>query len=230
MILLKLLQKTHDDNLSTQVSQCLTNVERRMFHWIRCYLFFVFTIIYGFLCFAMLSELKNQKRFLSQVRNIPKLTTQKKTVEIVKEELFDSILETENQDDVDLDEVVRNTNNPQEVVILIKRYESIPKRKNMRIINVAGNQRLLLKTFQDERWIFGYGGIEPIAEVLQEYIILQDSNLELSYFKTNFRLISKACRKNLSLFKSSISISYVTQQTVHPTFLQIFLVFSSPKI
>lgn len=87
-------------------------------------------------------------------------------MEIIKEELFGSILETENQDDVDLDEVVRNTNNPQEVVILIKRYESIPKRKNMRIINVAGNQRLLLKTFQDERWIFGYGGIEPIAEVL----------------------------------------------------------------
>lgn len=48
-------------------------------------------------------------------------------MEIIKEELFGSILETENQDDVDLDEVVRNTNNPQEVVILIKRYESIPK-------------------------------------------------------------------------------------------------------
>lgn len=46
-------------------------------------------------------------------------------MEIVKEELLGSNSETEDQDNLDLDEVVRNTNYSQEAVILIERYEGI---------------------------------------------------------------------------------------------------------
>lgn len=36
----------------------------------------------------------------------------KETVDMVKEALLGSILETKDQDDLNLDQVVRNTNNP----------------------------------------------------------------------------------------------------------------------
>lgn len=44
---------------------------------------------------------------------------------IVKEELLSSVLEMEDQDDLDLDEAVQNTNDAQEAIMVIKRYEGI---------------------------------------------------------------------------------------------------------
>ena len=54
-----------------------------------------------------------------------KLTTKLKTMNIVKEELLSSVLEMEDQDDLDLDEAVQNTNDAQEAIMVIKRYEGI---------------------------------------------------------------------------------------------------------
>lgn len=42
-------------------------------------------------------------------------------MEIVKEELLGSVLETEDNDDLDMDEVMKNTNDAQEAIKLIKR-------------------------------------------------------------------------------------------------------------
>ena len=44
---------------------------------------------------------------------------------IVKEKLLSSVLEIEDQDDLDLDEAVQNTNDAQEAIMVIKRYEGI---------------------------------------------------------------------------------------------------------
>lgn len=66
-------------------------------------------------CCVLLCYDKPKKIFkvlLSEFRNIPKLTMKKETVDMVKEALLGSILETKDQDDLNLDQVVRNTNNP----------------------------------------------------------------------------------------------------------------------
>ena len=87
--------------------------------------------------------------FLSQVRNILKGAAKKKMVEIVKEELLSSILEMEDQDDLDLDEAVKHTKEPQEAITIIKRYDKILKKQNKKIINILGKQGLLLKWFKE---------------------------------------------------------------------------------
>ena len=76
-------------------------------------------------------------------------------MKIVKEELLDSIIEREDQDDLDMGEVVKNTNVAQEAITLINRYEGTLKSKNIRIINIVGNQEFLLKRFKEEMdfWI-----------------------------------------------------------------------------
>ena len=52
-------------------------------------------------------------------------------------------------------EVVKNTNVAQEAITLINRYEGTLKSKNIRIINIVGNQEFLLKRFKEEMdfWI-----------------------------------------------------------------------------
>ena len=52
-------------------------------------------------------------------------------------------------------EVVKNTNVAQEAITLINRYEGALKSKNIRIINIVGNQEFLLKRFKEEMdfWI-----------------------------------------------------------------------------
>ena len=69
---------------------------------------------------------------------------------MVKEELLNSVLETEDQYDLDLEKAVKRTNDTQEVITIIQKYEDILKSKNNRIINIAGDQGLLLKRFKEE--------------------------------------------------------------------------------
>lgn len=73
-------------------------------------------------------------------------------MEIVKEELLNSILETEDQDDLDLHKAVKNTKESKEAVKIIKKYEEILENQNKRIINIErtpwehmGKQGQLLK-------------------------------------------------------------------------------------
>ena len=70
-------------------------------------------------------------------------------MDIAKEKLLSSILEIEDQDDLDIDIAVKHTNRAQEVFTLIKTYESI-KSKNKRIIYIAANQGMILKKFKEE--------------------------------------------------------------------------------
>ena len=120
--------------------------------------FFVFTIIdnlwLAVFCYARTNQ-ELRMFFLTIGPKQTKINRQKKTVQIVKEELLDSIIEREDQDDLDMGEVVKNTNVAQEAITLINRYEGTLKSKNIRIINIVGNQEFLLKRFKEEMdfWI-----------------------------------------------------------------------------
>ena len=153
---------------------------------------------------------KNQKCFW----NTPKLTVKKKTVDIAKEKLLSSILEIEDQDDLDIDIVVKHTNSAQEVFTLITTYESI-KSKNKRIIYIAGIQGMILKRFKEEDGFwdmmglsrsYAYFKIKPY-EFLLEFTLLKNSNPAPIYFKVNFKLITKACKKYSNMFKKNWMIS-----------------------
>ena len=87
-------------------------------------------------------------------------------MEIVKEELLNSILETEDQDDLDLDKAVKNTKESKEAVKIIKKYEEILENQNKRIINIErtpwehmGKQGQLLKRFKEEDGFFALMGL-----------------------------------------------------------------------
>ena len=58
--------------------------------------------------------------------------------------------EEEDQDDLDLEEVVKHANYVQEAIATIKRYEGILKSKNKVIMNITGNQEMLPKRFRKE--------------------------------------------------------------------------------
>ena len=131
-------------------------------------------------------------------------------MDIAKEKLLSSILEIEDQDDLDIDIAVKHINRAQEVFTLIKTYESI-KSKNKRIIYIAGNQGMILKKFKEEDgfWdIMGLSGsyayfkIKPY-EFLLEFTLLKNSNPASIYFKVNFKLITKAGKKYSNMFKKN---------------------------
>ena len=77
--------------------------------------------------------------------------------------------------DLDLDEMVRNINDHQEAVALIRIYEGILKiriyegilkSKKNRMLNIVSNQGLLLKHFKEEETFLDK--IEPIACLFQD--------------------------------------------------------------
>ena len=79
------------------------------------------------------------------MRNIPSGAAKKKTSEMIKEELFSSILETEDEDELELDEEVKAKKDPKEAVTIIKRNEKILRNQKRRIINIVEKQGQLLK-------------------------------------------------------------------------------------
>ena len=88
------------------------------------------------------------------MRNIPSGAAKKKTSEMIKEELFSSILEIEDEDELELDEEVKAKKDPKEAVTIIKRNEKILRNQKRRIINIVEKQGQLLKWFKEaERFI-----------------------------------------------------------------------------
>ena len=113
-----------------------------------------------------------------------------------------------DENDINLDEMVRNINNDHKAVVLIKRNEGILKSKNNRMKNFAGHQRFLLKRFKEEKEFLDLVGLSwlhanfkiRLNDFLLEYPFLKKSDLAPSYLKTNFKLISKPCRKYPLMF------------------------------
>lgn len=51
----------------------------------------------------------------------------KKTRDVIKDEVLDSLIETEDKAEPGLDEAVRNAKDPKEAVAIIKQYEELLK-------------------------------------------------------------------------------------------------------
>ena len=75
-----------------------------------------------------------------------------KIPEIVKQELIASIAEFSNgeEDYLELDEKVKNAKEPQDGIVLVKKYENLLKGTNKKIITIVGKQGKILKRFRVE--------------------------------------------------------------------------------
>ena len=69
---------------------------------------------------------------------------------MIKEELQASILEAFEEEDLNLNEEVKNAKEVKDGISLVKKYENLLKGANKKIINIVGKQGKLLKIFKDE--------------------------------------------------------------------------------
>ena len=89
----------------------------------------------------------------------------------------------------------------------MEKYEGLLKGANKEIINFLGKQGELLKRFRDEDEFFDRVGLSQsniyfkisLCNFLQKFLLLKNSTLKSSYFKTNFKLIKKVCRANVNI-------------------------------
>ena len=74
-------------------------------------------------CCVLLLQTKNLKWcFWLYVRKIASNPIKKKAPDVIKEQFLDSLIGIENEDELGLGEVVKNTKEPEEAIRIIKRY------------------------------------------------------------------------------------------------------------
>lgn len=107
----------------------------------------VFIVIYGFSCFAITNKkLKNDDfDYRLEVYQANQQKQKKKTQKAIKKELPGSLIEFEDEDELELKELVKNLKESKKAITLIKRYKNILKAQNKKIINLVGKQGELLR-------------------------------------------------------------------------------------
>ena len=101
-----------------------------------------------------------------------------------------------------------NAEEPQDGIDLGGKYEDLLKGANKKIINFLGKQGELLKRFRYEDKFFDRVGLSQsniyfkisLYKFLRKFLLMQNSTLASSYFKTNFKVIKKVCRANVNIF------------------------------
>ena len=86
------------------------------------------------------------------MRGIARRMNKQKTPELIKKELFASILEVFNEEEgyLQINEEVKNAKELKDGMALVKKYEDLLKGANKKIINIVGKQGELLKRFKEE--------------------------------------------------------------------------------
>ena len=126
-----------------------------------------------------------EKLWFLQVRIVSKRIAQKKTNEIIKRGLLNSLQENDVEEP-ELNETANNVNNSQEEIQLINRYEDIIKTQNKKAIKYIGKQGELLKKFKDiENFFKNVGQSRPTRyfkfsfyKFLRIYPLLKKSMLQ----------------------------------------------------
>ena len=77
---------------------------------------------------------------------------------MIKEELLDSLKESEDEDEITLGKIVTSMKDSNKAIRVIKRYQEIRKIKNIKIINLADKPGQLLKKFKESENLFDNSG------------------------------------------------------------------------
>ena len=132
----------------------------------------------------------------------------KKTPEMIKKELEESILEVSEEENANLNKEVKNVKSLNEGISLVQKYENLLKGANKKFINLVGKQGKLLKRFKEEDEFFDCVGLSrsniyfkmQLFKFLNKFPGLKNSTLTPSYFKSNLKQIKKVCKANADIF------------------------------
>ena len=105
------------------------------------------------LCLVNLQKSFNTFFYL-QWRGSVRKTNRKKTPEMIKKDLLDSILEASEEQNANLNEEVKNVKCLKGGISLVQKYENLLKCANKKIINIVGKQGELLKRFKEQHEFF----------------------------------------------------------------------------
>ena len=126
---------------------------------------------------------------------VSKNVAKKKTHEMVKQELLNSLKENDEAEDPGLNEVANETNGPGETIFRINQYEEIIKSHNKRVIGYVAKQGQILKKFREvEDFIQNVRKIKfTIYYKITKYPSSKKSTLPSSHFGNNFKAINTVC-------------------------------------
>ena len=124
----------------------------------------------------------------------------KKTPEMIKKELEESILEVSEEENANLNKEVKNVKSLNEGISLVQKYENLLKGTNKKIINIVGKQGERLKRCKEEDEFFDCVGLSRSNmyfkmrsfKFLCKFPVLKNSTLTPSYFKGDLKLIKKS--------------------------------------
>ena len=140
-------------------------------------------------------------------------TNRKKTPEIIKKELQESILEASEEENAKLNEDIKNVKSLSEGISRVQKYENLLKGTNKKIINIVGKQGELLKRFKGEDKFFKCVGLSR-SNIYFKFPVLKNSTLTPSFFKSNMKLIKRYVKQtrtylvNKHLFHYLLSFIY----------------------
>ena len=148
-------------------------------------------------------------------------TNREKTPEIIKKKLQASILEVSEEENANLKEELKKAKEAKEGISLIKKYENLAK-----IINIVGKQGELFKRFKEEDEFFDrvdqsrskiYFKIR-LFNFLCKFLVLKNSTLTPSYFKSNLKQIKKVCQANPDIVGNKRNICSIIFYSFYPCF------------
>ena len=150
---------------------------------------FVFTIIYGLLCFAITNQQQNNYGLVIG-QNLIKWCINKKTPYIIKEELLRLLIEIEKEDEAELEKAVKKLKESKEAIMIVMRYKDILKIKK-RNISLA-QQGPILKCLKESEGFMKTVGFSrfniylkiSLHKFLSKYPLLKRSTLASNYFKS----------------------------------------------
>ena len=148
------------------------------------------------------------------MHGVARKANNKKTPEIIKNELLASILEVSNEEEdyLQINEEVKNAKELKDGICLIKKYENLSKGANKKFINIVRKQGKLLKRFKEENDFFDCDGLSQSNiyfkirsyKFLCKFPLLKNSTLTSGYFKSNFKLIKKVCKANETCWQEKV--------------------------
>ena len=149
---------------------------------------------------------------------------------MIKKELQESILEVSEEENVNLNEEVKNPKSLNERISLVQKCENFLKGANKKIINIIEKQGKLLKRFKEEDEFFDCIGLSRsniyfkmrLFKFLCRFSVLKNSTLTPSYFKSNLKQIKKCAKQTQTYLVNKYLFHYLLH-----FFIFVWIILSS---
>ena len=135
---------------------------------------------------------------MGETRKQPKLSEDQ-----VLQKLLDSLINKEEIETKNLEELIKNTNNPNDVGELVKKLDKLTKRSKNNILKWAYQQGKMFQKFKmNNKFVSAVTefGISKTTVNFNTYPRMKKSCILLFYLKNNFWVIKDVCQEYASEF------------------------------